>query len=364
MNIALIHEFLITWGGAEAVVKNIMELFPSATIFVPLYDKKKQSENFSKYKVVTSALQKLPFSHKFHRLFLFFYPFIFESFDLRKFDLVIISNHSFAKCVITPSTTCSICYCHTPMRFGWELYHEHLLQFPLLKRVVFSVLLNYLRLIDVISANRIDYFIANSKNTSKRIWHVYKRNSEVIYPPVEIDKFKISSKNEGFFLIVSRLVSYKKIDIAIKAFNELGLPLFIIGDGPEYKNLKKISNSNIKFFGFLPDNEVKEFYSKCKAFIFTPLEDFGITPIEAQASGKPVIAFRGGGALETIIEGKTGIFFDEQTPESLIKSLERFKYYKFHPDEIRANAENFSSEKFKNKFEKFINFSYLNYKKG
>jgi glycosyltransferase involved in cell wall biosynthesis len=246
------------------------------------------------------------------------------------------------------------------MRYSWEFYYEYANNWNMkkIKRNMLKYFINYIRVWDNVSSNRVDYFIANSQNVARRIWKHYRRESVVIHPPVRCKLFNVSDVDEDYFLILSRLVPYKKVDLAVKAFNELGLPLVIIGDGVERERLESIAKDNIKFLGRQPDSIIKEYYSKCRAFLFPGDEDFGITPLEAQASGRPVIAFGKGGALETVVENETGVFFQEQTVNSLKDAVKRFEDIEFDKQTIRKHAEKFDESIFKEKMERFINEKY------
>lgn len=291
-------------------------------------------------------------------------PMAFESFDLNAYDVVLSSSSSCAKGVVTNPETMHVCYCHSPMRYGWEFYYEYTKDMKGIKKKLIKYFMNYMKIWDVSSSNRVDYFIANSENVAKRIWKHYKRESVVIHPPVRCNLFEVGNIDEDYFLVLSRLVEYKRIDLAVKAFNKLGLPLVIIGDGPEREKLEKIAGDNIKFLGRQPDSLIKEYYSKCRAFIFPGEEDFGITPLEAQASGRPVIAFGKGGALETVVEGQTGLFFKNQSVDDLVECIKKFENTKFDKFTIRKHAESFDEKIFKAKIECFIKEKNIEFKKN
>lgn len=355
MKIALVHDYLTQFGGGERVLKALCEMFPEAPIFTLIYDEKATDGVFKNKKIHTSFLQKIPGSKKFFRGFIWLMPLAIEQFDLSGFELVISVSHSFGKGIITKPTTKHICYCLTPTRYLW---HDAGLPFKSFSRL----LLTYLRNWDYQAAQRPDYFIASSENVRQRIKKYYNRESEVIYPPVEIQdarEYSVRSLN-NYFLMVGRMVPYKRFDIAIEAFSKLpNEELLIIGDGPEYKKLKikslKLRAKNIEFLGRVSDSELPKYYANCKALIFPQEEDFGITPVEAMASGRPVIAYRAGGALETVKEEKTGVFFDEQTPDSLIEALKNFNEENFHQHKIREHAKRFEKKAFKNMIQRFIN---------
>ncbi|MDU2673164.1 MAG: glycosyltransferase [Clostridium sp.] len=365
MKIALIHDWLPFMGGAERVVSNFLELYPSAPIYTTICNRERLDSPLKEANIITSYLQKKDKEIENHRKLFPFMLTAIESFDLNEYDIVLSSSSSIAKAVITNPNTMHICYCHSPMRYGWEFSHEYAGKMAG-KGSLKSKLLNYfltgVRLWDNVSADRVDYFIANSENVAKRIWKHYRRESVVIHPPVRCNLFKPVDINEDYFLILSRLQEYKKIDVAIEAFNKNGLPLVIIGDGPDREKLEKMANSNIKFLGRQPDEVIKDYYAKCRAFIFPGEEDFGITPLEAQASGRPVIAYGKGGALETVIDGVTGLFFAEQTRDSLLKALNKFEDMEFDKDVIRKHAESFDESIFKQKINSYINTCYGEFK--
>ncbi|GKU31660.1 glycosyltransferase family 4 protein [Clostridium folliculivorans] len=362
MNIALVHEWLTNMAGSERVVINFKELYKDAPLYTTMYDPEKLDKELQDIDVRTSFLQKKV--KKGHQRFLPFMPMAFESFDLNEYDVILSSSSSCAKGVVTNPNTMHVCYCHTPMRYAWEFYYEYAdkTEMKKIKKTFLKYFMNYMRIWDRLAADRVDYFIANSENVAKRIWKHYRKESVVIHPPVRCKLFNIGEKDDDFFLILSRLVPYKRIDLAVKAFNELGLPLVIIGDGEERSKLEAIAKGNIQFLGRQPDEVIKEYYSRCRGFVFPGEEDFGITPLEAQSCGRPVIAYGKGGVLETVIEGETGVFFEEQTTESLVEAVRRFENMTFDKQAIRKHAETFDEEIFKQKIENFINDKYEEFK--
>lgn len=356
MRIALVHDYLVQYGGGERVLEALCELFPRAPIYTLVYDEKNILGAFKDRMIRTSFLQRIPLARSRHRLFPLLMPLAIEEFDLSKYDLVISTSNSYAKGI--NATSMHICYCHTPMRYAWDDCHKYLREFgypSVLKKVV-PFAMNYIRLWDRISAERVNYYIANSQCVADRIKKYYRKDSTIIYPPVDISHFQICGTIEDYFLIVSRLLPYKRFDIAIQAFKKLRMPLKIIGEGPDEKRLKKMARgaANIEFLGRLPDNKVEEHFSKCQAFIFPSEEDFGIVQVEAMASGRPVISYRAGGALEIVEEGKTGLFFDEQTSESLEQALANFKSKNFDPRVIRESVKRFNKDIFKEKFKEYV----------
>ena len=362
MRLAIVHDWLTNMGGAERLVINFKELYPESPIYTTIYNSEKLDKELKNIDVRTSFLQNKKNATTNHQKYFPFMPMAFESFDLNEYDIVLSSSTSCAKGVITNPDTMHVCYCNSPMRYGWEFYYEYTKNMGKLKKVLVKYLMNYMRIWDVSSSKRVDYFIANSENVAKRIWKHYRRESVVIHPAVRTKVFNISEIDEDYFLVMSRLVPYKRIDLAVKAFNELGLPLIVIGGGPDLEKLKSIAKGNIKFLGRQPDEVVKEYYAKCRAFIFPGEEDFGITPVEAQASGRPVIAYGKGGALETVVEGKTGLFFYEQTVEALKEAINKFQEMKFDKSEIRGHAIIFDEEKFKEKINSYVMKSYKEFK--
>jgi len=363
MKIAIVHDWLTNMGGAERVILAFHEIFPDAPIYTSVYNPDKLPEEFRKMDIRTSFIQKLPRAKTKYNMYLPLMPTAFEQFDLSEYDVVLSSSSSCAKGVITRADTLHICYCHTPMRYAWDFYHEYKQNAPKWQKKFIPFLMNYIRMWDRLTADRVDYFIANSNAVARRIKKHYRRDAVVINPPVNVDFYTPKDEDEDYFLIVSRLVEYKRIDIAIEAFNDLGLPLIIIGDGPEKSKLQSLAKSNIKFLGRLPDEEVKEYYAKCRAFIFPGEEDFGITPLEAQACGRPVIAFGKGGVLDSVIDGVTGIYFKEQTKESLCEAVIKFNNKSFDKNIIRKSAERFDVKNFKTKIYNFILEKYENFKK-
>jgi len=360
MRIALVHDYLNQYGGAEKVLEAFTEIFPNAPIFTLIHDSKKIHGIFSNKNINTSFLQKVPLVKKHHRIFPALMPLAIEKLNLFDYDVVLSDSASFAKGVITKPETLHVCYCHTPTRFAWDDSHKYIREFKMSGFAKFFVplFMNYIRVWDREASLRVDKFLCNSKFVSERIKKYYKRDARVIYPPVDTNKFNINNGSNDYFLMVGRLLGYKKFDMAIQAFNKLRLPLKIIGHGPERKNLEKLAENNVEFLGELKEGKLKEHYQNCKALIFPQEEDFGIVAIEAMACGKPVIAFRGGGALESVKEGKTGLFFNEQNVDSLMQAVKNFDPEKFKSKYIRKHALKFDKELFKKKIKDFIDKSY------
>ncbi len=368
MRVALVHDYLVQYGGAERVLEALAEIFPLAPIYTLVYDEKLFKNTFGKRKIYTSFLQLLPFSKSHHRSFPVLMPMAIESFDLSAYDLVISDSNSYAKGVITGAETLHICYCHTPMRYAWDDCHNyaHAFSFSFITRKLVPVAMNYIRLWDKISAERVDKFIANSAFVSKRVNKYYRQKAAVIHPPVDISFYKKSfgAEKENYFLVVGRLIQYKRFDLAIEAFNILGLPLKIIGDGPESSRLKKRAGKNIQFLGWLSDEETRNYYAKATAFIFPQEEDFGIVLLESMACGTPVIAYRGGGALEVVKEGINGIFFDEQSAASIAGAVKKFQNLAFDKNAIMESVADFDKEKFKKKIKEFVEKEWKEFKEN
>jgi glycosyltransferase involved in cell wall biosynthesis len=359
LKVAVVHDWLVGLGGAERVVESILSLFPQADLYTSVYDESKL-KMFRGRKVYTTFLQNWPLAKRKHQLFAALRPLAFESLDLSGYDLVISSSSAEAKGVITSTETLHISYIHTPVRYYWSAYDDYLANpgFGLLNplvRLVMPTMVSKLKHWDYAAAQRPDSLLANSKEVSGRITKYYNRQSKVINPPVDFDRFsKIRRNKEGYFLVVSRFVPYKRIDLAIKACNDLGKKLIIAGTGPELSNYKKISGETIEFVENPSDAKVNQLYSGAKAFIFSAEEDFGITPVEAMASGVPVICFGTAGASETVIDGKTGIYHAKQTVESLKHAIGELDKIKLKESDIRNRAKHFSQERFKRELGGFI----------
>ena len=357
MKVALVHDYLNQMGGAERVVMAFHDIFPDAPIYTSIYDPKRVDPAFQKMDIRTSFMQKLPLVTKHHQPYLPFYPFAMESIDLRGYDLVLSSSSAFGKGVITRPETTHICYCHTPMRWCWA-YDEYVEREQLgkLARKVLPLLITGLRVWDQTSAMRVDHFIANSPVVAERIQKYYRRDAIVIPPPIEASRFNFdpTTQPEDYFLIVSRLVPYKRIDLAIEACNRLHLPLVIVGSGRDEARLKQMAGQTIRFMGRLSEEEVLHYFAHCRALLFPGEDDFGITPLEAQASGRPVIAYGVGGALASVIDDITGVFFHEQTVDNLASLLATFDESAFDSQVIRNHALEFDMPRFRRRILQFI----------
>lgn len=350
MKIAIVHDYLNQRGGAERVLEILCEMFPEAPIYTLIADPQILTEQMKTHQIHQSFIARLPFVKKHYKKYLLLFPTAIEQFDFSEYDVVLSSSSAFAKGIITKPDTKHICYCYTPMRYAWDLYHTYLQEDGPggLYGKVLPFGMNYIRMWDQLTADRVDQFVAISHYIAQRIDKYYRRSSEIVYPPANIERFRIAEKGqlEDYLLVVSRLLPYKRVDIVIEACNELKKPLVIIGDGYDRPRLERLAGPTIKFLGYQSDDVIADYYAKCKAFIFAGDEDFGLTPVEAQASGRPVIAFRRGGAMETVIENGTGVFFNHQTRESLIEVMEQFNLANFDPLFIRKHSEKFGKKPF------------------
>lgn len=360
MKVALVYDRVNKWGGAERVLLALHKLFPSAPIFTSVYESGR-AQWASKFIVKTSFLQKIPLARKSHEYLATFMPVVFESMTFDGYDVVISITSEAAKGIITKPETLHISICLTPTRYLWSGYKEYF-KSNILKTIAYPAIM-YLRRWDLFASQKADYIIAISKTVQDRVRFYYGRESTLIYPPLLLSSRSVKKvRSKGYFLVVSRLVSYKRIDLAVCAANKLGYPLKIIGVGSEENNLRKIAGSTVEFLGYVPDQELIYYYKHCKALIFPGLEDFGLTMVEAQSFGKPVVAFRGGGAKEIVVEGRTGEFFDEKNPKSLVKALKKFNKKRYNRDDCIENSMRFSFNNFKREFLSFLKKSVLEFK--
>ena len=347
--VALVHDYLNQNGGAEKVLEAIHGLYPTAPVFTSIYAPELMPAEYRDWQVYVSFMQHLPLIHRHHQPYLLLYPKAFERFKFDGYDLVLSSSSAFAKGVRVPRGVPHICYCHSPMRFVWDFdrYAERERMSPLARRML-PLLLARMRQWDLASARRVDHFIANSTTVARRIRQFWNRDSEVIYPPVDTALLSPAPLDEigDYYLLVSRLVPYKRFDIVIDAFNVLGLPLKVVGTGRARAELERRAGATIEFLGFVSDEEKHRLFSRCKAAIFPAEDDFGIAQVEVQAAGRPVIALGAGGALDTVIDGVTGVLFQPQTPEGVIAAVRRFETLEFSPNEITSRAERFSRDRF------------------
>lgn len=357
LRVAIAHEWLTTLGGSERVVEALLEVFPGAPVYTSFLSSVNLPESMRSWDIRPSFVQRLPFLDRVAQRYIPLFPMAFESFDLSAYDLVISSSSACAKGVLTGPDTLHICYCHTPLRYAWEPYLDRRFRFahPLVKAGN-ELVLHYLRLWDRQASDRVDHFVANSSNVAAKIGKYYRREAAVIHPPVNVDRFSPTTAPRTYFLVISRLVSYKRVELAVEAFTRLGLPLKVAGDGPERDRLRRIAGPGIEFLGYVDDDQIDELLAGCLALIFPGEEDFGIVPVEAMAAGRPVIGYGHGGLTESVVDGRTGLFFPEPTPESLIAAVARFNTADFDPKKISRYAEQFSRERFKKEIADFVAF--------
>lgn len=348
LKVAIVHDWLVSYAGADRVVDCMHHVFPDAPIYTLVYDKEKMPAWFRDYDIRTTWIQKLPFATKLYKKLLPLMPGAFEALDLSEYDLVLSSSSSCSKGVITRPDAVHICYCHTPIRYVWDFYYTYRVNANPLVRAVMPSQMHKLRQWDKCAADRVDYFIANSRYIAQRIKKYYRRDSDVIYPCVHINQSPFVEK-EDFYLVVGRFTWYKRIDLAVAACTKLGRRLVVIGTGDEESRLKAMAGPTVEFKGGgLSDEEVRGYYLRAKAFLFPGEEDFGITPVEAQSAGTPVLAFGRGGACETVEDGRTGLLFHAQTVESLAECIEKFEAegVTCSKEEIRAHSLSFSEARF------------------
>lgn len=364
--IALVCDWLTSWGGAERVMFALHLLFPDAPIYTTIYDPS-NLPMFSQAQVIPSWLQKMPGAKRHHPWYYPWMPRVFESLDLRDYDLVISSSHSAAKGIITKAETLHVSYCHSPPRYLWDDAHRYLQEYPWprwLKYTLIPGFLHRLRVWDRAAADRVDFFVANSHAIAQRIRKYYHRTSTVIYPPVETERLASSKPREDFFLAVGRLIPYKRFDLVIEAFNRLKWPLKIAGVGHQRRTLERMAGPTIEWLGWVSEEELRSLYGRAKALIFPQVEDFGITAVEAMAQGCPVVAYSGGGALETVIEGVSGTFFEEQTVEALVEKLTSFEVDAFDSKRVRRHAEQFGAAVFNRTFLKFLEAAWAEWRQN
>ncbi len=365
MRVAITHDWLVTTRGGEKCLEAFCELFPNADVYTIVYLPDRVSSLLKSMNICASRLNAIPGIERMFRYGLPLFPRIIESFDLRSYDLIISSSHCVAKGIF-PHRALHISYVHAPMRYVWDMhdaYFDHAAS-PL-ARIGMSIWRGYLQKWDVAASERVDHFLANSQNVAAKIRRLYGRQATVIHPPVDLKKFRLGNRQESYYLIVSALVPYKRIDLAISAFNEMRLPLKVVGEGPLRSRLERSAGSNIEFLGWVDDSILAELYGSCQALIFPGEEDFGIVPLEVQACGRPVIAYAKGGALETVIPAQadaesvglaSGVFFSEQTPAQLIQAIELYQKLqgRFNSEKIRDHAAQFSLQRFKDQILEYV----------
>ena len=354
VNVALVHDFLLTIGGAEKVLETLWSIY-RCPIYTCLFRQDVLKSLRIDTQIFSSFFQRVPFSKQFHRALLPFLPFAVEQFDLENYELIISSSYLAAKGVNVKSRQLHICYCHTPMRYIWDLYFLYLRSIPFGLRTLYRLISHYLRIWDVTSSNRVDYFISNSKYVASRVFKIYRRDSEVIYPPVDVKRIPLFEEKEDYYIVVSRLVEYKNVDIVVKAFSKLPeKKLIVVGTGPELKKLKRISGENVKFLGRVSDEELYQLVGKARAFITAAEEDFGISTVEALACGTPVIGYGVGGTSEIVEDLGEGVLFWKQEVEEVVKAIQVFERYSFSPRKLREKALKFDKEVFIKNFQSFV----------
>lgn len=371
MKKALIHDWFSTYAGAEKCVESFTDIWDDFEIYslIDFLSGADRDKILKGKRAHTSFIQKLPFAKDKYRNYLPLFPLAIEQFDLSGYDVVLSSSHAVAKGILTHSNQLHIAYVHTPIRYAWDLYHQYLRESGLdrgLKGALAKYFLHKIRLWDASTANRVDHYVANSRYIARRIQKTYGKSSDVIYPPVDVDKFRLREAKEEFYLTASRMVPYKKIDLIVEAFSQTDKKLLVIGDGPDMAKIKSKAGKNVELLGFASDETMADLMGRAKAFVFAAEEDFGITPVEAQACGTPVICFGRGGARETVRDGESGLYFMEQNAKELLAAVAKFEqnYDKFEPTKIRENSLKFSRARFEAEIKSYVEKKYEEFKDG
>ena len=371
MKKALIHDWFSTYAGAEKCVESFTNVWDDFEIYglIDFLSDADRDKILKGKRAHTSFIQKLPFAKSKYRNYLPLFPLAIEQFDLSGYDVVLSSSHAVAKGVLTHSNQLHIAYIHTPIRYAWDLYHQYLRESGLdrgLKGVLAKYFLHKIRIWDAASANRVDHYVANSRYIARRIEKIYGKPSDIIYPPVDVDKFTLREAKEEFYLTASRMVPYKKIDLIVEAFSQTDKKLVVVGDGPDMAKIKSKAGKNVELLGFADDEAMRDLMGRAKAFVFAAEEDFGITPVEAQACGTPVICFGRGGARETVLDGESGLYFMEQNAKELLAAVAKFEqnYDKFEPTKIRENSLKFSRARFEAEIKSCVEKKYEEFKDG
>lgn len=371
MKKALIHDWFSTYAGAEKCVESFTDIWDDFEIYslIEFLSDTDRDKILKGKRAHTSFIQKLPFAKDKYRNYLPLFPLAIEQFDLSGYDVVLSSSHAVAKGVLTHSNQLHIAYVHTPIRYAWDLYHQYLRESGLdsgLKGMLAKYFLHKIRIWDASTANRVDHYVANSRYIARRIEKIYGKPSDVIYPPVDVDKFTLREAKEEFYLTASRMVPYKKIDLIVEAFSQTDKKLVVVGDGPDMAKIKSKAGKNVELLGFADDETMRDLMGRAKAFVFAAEEDFGITPVEAQACGTPVICFGRGGARETVIDGESGLYFMEQNTKELLAAVAKFEqnYDKFEPVKIRENSLKFSRARFEAEIKSYVEKKYEEFKDG
>ena len=371
MKKALVHDWFSTYAGAEKCIESFTDIWDDLEIYslIDFLSDADRDKILKGKHAHTSFIQKLPFAKDKYRNYLPLFPLAIEQFDLSAYDVVLSSSHAVAKGVLTHSNQLHIAYVHTPIRYAWDLYHQYLRESGLdrgLKGVLAKYFLHKIRIWDASTANRVDHYVANSRYIARRIKKTYGKPSDVIYPPVDVDKFTLREAKEEFYLTASRMVPYKKIDLIVEAFSQTDKKLLVIGDGPDMAKIKSKAGKNVELLGFADDETMADLMGRAKAFVFAAEEDFGITPVEAQACGTPVICFGRGGARETVRDGESGLYFMEQNAKELLAAVAKFEqnYDKFEPTKIRENSLKFSRARFEAEIKSYVEKKYEEFKDG
>ena len=356
MRVAIVHYWLVGMRGGEKVVEALLDIYPQADVFAHVVDNAAISSKIRDRVKSYTFIGRLPFARRFYQSYLPFMPLALEQLDLRGYDLVISSESGPAKGVIVDPDALHICYCHSPMRYLWDMYHDYRERAGWFKRLLMPFLMHYLRIWDVSSAHRVSHFVANSRYVARRIQRYYHRSAKVIHPPVALEQFSVGYQKRDYYLLVGELVAYKRADLAVEAFSRNGRKLLVVGGGEQFGQLSKIAPPNVEFLGKVDIDKLVTLYSEAKALIFPGVEDFGIVPVEAIASGTPVIAYAKGGALETVVDGESGVLFHEQTVEALNRAVDQVESgeLNFDPDTLRRMAERFDAERFRSEFGAYV----------
>jgi glycosyltransferase involved in cell wall biosynthesis len=362
--VALVHDWLNQMGGAEQVLESLVALYPDAPVYTSIYWPQGVSPAYRAWDIRTTWLDKVPGVKRHHQLFFPLYPIALESLDLDGYDVVLSNKSGFCHGVLTPPETVHVCYCLTPTRYVWR-YHDYARQEAIgpLARAALQPVLTYLRMWDRLAAERVDRFVAISSEIQRRIRKYYRRDSTIVYPPVQTQRFVPARSHDDYYLSVGRLVPYKRVDLAVQACTRLGLPLKVAGKGRDMERLQALAGPTVEFLGYVPDGELGELMARCKAFLFPGAEDFGIAPIQAMAAGRPVIAFAAGGALDTVIEGTSGTLFAEQSVDALAQALQAFDVDRYDPAVIRSHAEQYDASVFKDKIAEVVAQAYEEHKR-
>ncbi|GJD54721.1 glycosyltransferase [Methylobacterium dankookense] len=356
MRVAIVHYWLVGMRGGEKVVESLLRIYPEADLFVHVYKPEAVSPLIRSRRVVESFIGRLPFAAKLYKNYLPLMPMALEQLDLRGYDLIISSESGPAKGVVPPPGSVHVCYCHSPMRYVWNMFHDYRSATGVLKRLLMLPAAHYIRMWDALSAQRVDHFVANSSTVAQRIARYYRRDAEVIPPPVAVDDFYIDPQagRDGTWLMAGELVPYKRPDLAVQAFNAMGRRLVVVGGGEMLDEIRRIAGPTVTVLGPQPFARLRQLYAECFALVFPGEEDFGIVPVEAMASGRPVLAFGRGGATETVVEGVTGLFFDEQSVAAIVDGVERMQALPLNPQAIRIHAERYATAVFERRMRAFV----------